>query len=160
MNDNAIQLREIKEDDLPILFEQQLDPEANHMAAFTAKDPADREAFMQHWAKVMADERIPIRTILYERQIAGSILHHSWFGEPEISYWIGKEFWGMGIATQALKLFLKEQTIRPLFARVVKDNTASIRVLEKCGFEVAGEDKGFANARGTEVEEFVFKLVG
>jgi hypothetical protein len=38
------------------------------------------------------------------------------------------------------------------------DRIASIRVLEKCGFTISGEDKGFSNASGEEVEEFVLKL--
>jgi RimJ/RimL family protein N-acetyltransferase len=55
-------------------------------------------------------------------------------------------------------MFLELFEARPIGARVAKDNVASIRVLEKCGFEVAGENKGFANARGEETEEFIFKL--
>jgi len=150
-----VQLRDVSKDDLPTFFEQQLDPEANYMAAFTAKDPTDREAFMAHWDKIMRDDSIPIRTILFEGQIAGYVSHHSWFGEPEVTYWIDKKQWGKGIATRALQLFLAEQTVRPLYGRVVKDNVASRRVLEKCGFVLAGQDKGFAQARGQEVEELI-----
>lgn len=51
-----------------------------------------------------------------------------------------------------------EDDLRPLYARAVKDNIASIRVLEKCGFVLSGEDKGFSNARSKEVEEFILKL--
>jgi RimJ/RimL family protein N-acetyltransferase len=154
MKDN-VQLRDVSRDDLPTFFEQQLDPEANYMAAFTAKDPTDREAFMAHWDKIMCDDSIPMRTILFEGQIAGYVSHHSWFGEPEVTYWIDKKQWGKGIATRALQLFLEEQAIRPLYGRVVKDNVASRRVLEKCGFVLAGQDKGFAQARGQEVEELI-----
>jgi RimJ/RimL family protein N-acetyltransferase len=150
-----VQLRDVSKDDLPTFFEQQLDPEANYMAAFTAKDPTDREAFMAHWDKIMRDDSIPMRTILFEGQIAGYVSHHSWFGEPEVTYWIDKKQWGKGIATRALQLFLEEQAIRPLYGRVVKDNVASRRVLEKCGFVLAGQDKGFAQARGQEVEELI-----
>jgi RimJ/RimL family protein N-acetyltransferase len=96
-----------------------------------------------------------MRTILFEGQIAGYVSHHSWFGEPEVTYWIDKNQWGKGIATRALRLFLEEQAIRPLYGRVVKDNVASRRVLEKCGFVLAGQDKGFAQARGQEVEELI-----
>jgi RimJ/RimL family protein N-acetyltransferase len=152
------QLREISKSDLPIFFEQQLDPEANYMAAVTAKDPEDRTAFTKHWAKILADETITIRTILFEDLVAGHIVSHGWFGEPEISYWIGKEFWGRGVATRALSDFLDQLLDRPLYARTAKDNKASIRVLEKCGFELSGEDKGYSNARGQEVEEFILKL--
>ncbi len=156
----SILLRPTLPSDLPTLFEQQLDPEANQMAAFTSKDPTDRAAFDAHWAKIMADPGILIQTILFNGQIAGSILTYGGFGDLEVSYWLGKEFWGKGLATEALRLFLEIQTIRPLYARAVKDNLGSIRVLEKCGFVKVGEDKGFANARGMEVEEYIFKLNG
>ena len=151
-----IQLRLVTRDDLPIFFEQQLDPEANWMAAFTAKDPTDRVAYDAHMEKVLADQGITIRTILYDGQVAGSVLCHSWDGQPELSYWLGKEFWGKGIATQALALFLQVLATRPLTARVVKDNIASIRVLEKNGFELSGEGKWFSNARGKEMDELVW----
>jgi len=153
---HSIRLREMTRDDLPVLFEQQLDPEANYMAAFTAKDPTDRQAFDVHWEKVLADKGITIRTILFDGQVAGSVLCHTWGGEPEISYWLGKEFWNKGIATQGLALFLKVVTARPLMARVAKDNIASIRVLEKNGFTLSGEGKWYSNARGREIEELVW----
>jgi len=160
MTDSArihpILLREVITDDLPIFFEQQLDPDANWMAAFTAKDPTDRGAFDAHWAKVRADKGITIRTILLDGQVAGSVLCHRWGGEPEISYWLGREFWGKGIATQALGLFLQVVTDRPLTARVARDNLASIRELEKNGFELSGEGKWFSDARGMEIDELVW----
>jgi RimJ/RimL family protein N-acetyltransferase len=143
---DSIRLRVTVTEDLAFFYHQQLDPQANYMAAFTAKDPTDRQAFDAHWAKVMADKNIIIRTILYEGQVAGSVLCHSWGGEPELSYWIGTEFWGKGIATHALSLFLRVVTLRPLTARVAKDNFASIRVLEKNGFEHTGEGTWFSNA--------------
>jgi RimJ/RimL family protein N-acetyltransferase len=86
------------------------------------------------------------------------MLCHAWSGEPEISYWLGREFWGKGIATQALSRFLEVVSVRPLTARVAKDNTASIRVLEKNGFKLAGEGKWYSNARGKEIEELVWIL--
>lgn len=153
-----VRLREVIKDDLPIFFEQQLDKEANYMAAFTSKNPEDQEAFMSHWCKILDDETITIRCILFEGELAGHVLSHAWFGEPEVSYWLGREYWGQGIATRALAAFLEEVPERPLYARAVKDNRASLRVLEKCGFKISGEDKGFANARGEEVEEFILVL--
>lgn len=154
-----VSLRPVEVDDLAIFFEQQLDPVANYMAAFTVKEPTDRAAFDAHWAKILGDEHILIRTILLERQVAGHIEFFERFGQPEISYWLGKRFWGKGIATEALALFLGVAKERPLYARAAKDNLASVRVLEKCGFSVVAEDTGYANARGREVEEFILKLV-
>ncbi len=79
-------------------------------------------------------------------------------GKPEVTYWLGKEFWGQGIATRALAAFLGQMTERPVYARAAKDNAGSLRVLEKCGFTITGEGKGFANARGMEIEEYILTL--
>ncbi len=138
-----VKLRDITEEDLPIFFEQQLDSTANYMAAFTAKDPTDKDAFFDHWTKIVADETITIKTILFNGIVTGHVSNFEQFGELEVSYWIGKEYWGHGIATKALSEFLEYIKVRPLYARAAKDNLASIRVLEKCGFKIISEDKGF-----------------
>jgi RimJ/RimL family protein N-acetyltransferase len=153
-------LRDVTEGDLPIFFNQQLDPAANRMAAFTAKDPADSAAFTAKWAKILGDKSSTNRTILFGGQVAGSIgaFVAPWSGQREVTYWIGREFWGKGIATKALAVFLSAVTARPLYARAAKDNIASLRVLEKCGFTITGYERGFANARGEEVEEVVLEL--
>jgi RimJ/RimL family protein N-acetyltransferase len=129
-------LRNVLADDLPIFFEQQLDPVANQMAAFPARD---RDAFMAHWAKIMADESNILKTILYDDQVAGNIVSWEHSGEREVGYWLGREFWGKGIATQALILLLQQVTARPVYAYVAKYNLASIRVLEKCGFMITSK---------------------
>ena len=49
---NAILLRDMLHDDLGIFFIQQLDREANWMAAFTKENPADRAAFNEHWRRI------------------------------------------------------------------------------------------------------------
>lgn len=155
---SGIQLRDVRESDLPQFYEHQLDPAANYMAAFTARDPADRDAFMAHWTKILADDTTIVKTILFDGHVAGHVASFKQFDKPEVTYWIGKEYWGKGIATKALSAFLDHLEARPLYARAAKDNIASLRVLEKCGFKIVGEDKGFANARGHEVEEFILKL--
>jgi RimJ/RimL family protein N-acetyltransferase len=154
-------LREVTESDLPIFFEQQLDPAANYMAAFTARDPTDRNAFNAHWTKILADDTVMVETILLGGHVAGSVaswVDTKWLGEPEVTYWVGKEYWGKGLATRALSEFLKIQKTRPLYARAARDNIASLRVLEKCGFKIFGYNKGIAFARGTEIEEALLEL--
>ena len=103
---------------------------------------------MAHWAKILGDEAIIKRTILFDGHVAGNIVSFEQSGEREVGYWIGKRFWGKGVATEALSEFLGYMKVRPLYARVAKHNIASIRVLEKCGFMVSGE----------EVEELVLRL--
>ncbi|MGO0059904.1 GNAT family N-acetyltransferase [Brevibacillus fluminis] len=155
---NDVLLRDVLEDDLPVFFVQQLDSAANYMAAFTAKDPTDRDAFNAHWIKIFEDKTIKKKTILFKDHIAGHISNFEQFGVPAVSYWIGKEYWGNGIATSALSQFLRQLDVRPLYARAAKDNIASIRVLQKCGFTISGEDKGFSDTRGEEVEEYILML--
>jgi len=152
-------LRDVVDSDLPIFFEQQLDPEANYMAAFTSKDPSDREAFTAHWHRILADATVIIKTIVGDGQVVGSVLSYEDAGKPEVSYWIGKEYWGKGFATRALSDFLADgNKTRPIYARVARDNLGSRRVLEKFGFTIIGEARGFANARGGEIEELILEL--
>lgn len=155
---NNVRLRDITEEDLVLFFEQQLDPTANHMAAFTAKDPQDRETYFSNWTKRLGDTSIHKQTILFQESVAGHLSSFEFLGLPTVGYWLGKEFWGKGIATRALSLFVKQLPTRPLYARVAKDNIGSTRVLQKCGFEIVGEDKGFSHFRDEEVEEYILVL--
>jgi RimJ/RimL family protein N-acetyltransferase len=142
---NDIRLRDVTEADLPLLFEHQLDPVATEMAAFPSRD---RDSFMAHWAKILADATLVKQTILVDGQVAGNIGSWEQSGEREVGYWIARDYWGQGVATKALALFLDQVTARPLYAHVAKHNIGSRRVLEKCGFTICGE----------EVEEFILKL--
>jgi RimJ/RimL family protein N-acetyltransferase len=155
---NDVLLRDVTEGDFEAFFDHQLDPEAGQMAAFTVKDPTDRGAFMARWARIYANTAITKKTIVADGQVAGHVLSFEQFGKPSVSYWIGKSFWGRGVATRALGEFLRHFKTRPLYARAAKDNIASLRVLEKCGFGICGEDKGFSEARGVEVGEFILEL--
>jgi len=101
-----------------------------------------------------------MRTIKANDEIAGSIAKFVMEGKAEITYWIDRKFWGRGIATTALNEFLKIEQIRPIYGRVAFDNYGSQKVLEKCGFIKVGTDNGFANARQTEIEEYIYKLSG
>ena len=149
-----VSLREVRVGDLPILFAHQLDPEGARMAAFKSRDS---DAFMAHWAKIMANPACATRVILADGSVAGDIGAWTDGAERLVGYWIGREFWGRGIASAALAQFLHEEVTRPLTARVAKHNAASIRVLQKSGFVLVGED-AFDLPDGTKVEEFVYRL--
>ena len=152
---NMIQLRDVMESDLPIFFEHQRDPEASRMASFPSRS---RDGFMAHWKKTMADDSVLIKTILYNGAVAGNIVCFTQLGEREVGYWLGKEFWGKGIATRALEEFLRQIETRPLYAHVAKHNIASRRVLENCGFVVSGEERFFSQILGDDIEEYILVL--
>lgn len=155
---SKVSLRDVQPSDLAIFFEQEQDADANWMAAFTAEDPSDRAAFTAHWNKILSRPDITVKTILFDGKVAGSIASFKRDGVAEITYWLGKEYWGQGVATNALSEFLAEFAERPMQARVAKDNIGSQRVLQKCGFVVVGSEKGYANARGGEIEELILEL--
>lgn len=155
-----IDLRDLSADDFDVLFKHQRDPLANHMAAFTAKDPNDRVAFEAHMGKILANETVVKHVVVLEEEVVGNIMSFMNGEHREVCYWIDRAHWGRGIATKALGLMLQQVTERPIYAGVAKDNAASIRVLEKCGFVVCDEGRGFANGRGEEIEEYVMRLDG
>ena len=158
MTNGNITLTETEKNDLNAFFQFQLDKEANYLAAFTAKNPNDKIAYLEKYRKLLTEPTVNMRTIKVNNVIAGSVSKFVMENDAEITYWIDRNFWGQGIATTALKEFLKIERIRPIYGRVAFDNYGSQKVLEKCGFVKIGKDKGFANARQTEIEEYIYKL--
>jgi [ribosomal protein S5]-alanine N-acetyltransferase len=154
-----VTMRAMTEADLPALFEIQRDPDGQFMAAFT--DPRtrdDRDAYLAKHRRLLADETIIKCVVLADGELAGSAACFEMDGDKEVTYWIRKDLWGRGVATAALAGLLAEVTHRPLFGRVAADNTASARVLERNGFRQVGEETSFAEARGLEIKELIYKL--
>ena len=120
--------------------------------------PPPRVVAQKHWRPVVLRHQDVNRAIVVDREVTGTIGSWGDPGEREVTYWIGRSYWGKGIATSALRAFLAVDLSRPFHARVAYDNVASRRVLEKCGFRLIGTDRGFAQARSTEIEEQVLRL--
>lgn len=154
----SVALREVKPSDLQIFYAQQLDPEAIRMAAFVGDDPTDQGAFTAHWAKILAAAQNINRTIMAEGRVAGYIACYPQAERREVTYWLGREFWDRGIATRALEIMLQLVMARPIFARIAADNLGSLRVLQKCGFQIVGKHHGFARGRGEDTEEYILRL--
>jgi RimJ/RimL family protein N-acetyltransferase len=156
-----VQLRPVEPGDLDALFEHQRDPEANRMVAFGPVDPDDRSAFVRRWQRSLADPDVVARSVEADGRLAGSVL--LWRDEaldaPEVTYWLGRDFWGRGIATEALRQFLALIPTRPLYGRAAGTNPASVRVLEKVGFRLVRVDRDVESTRG-RVDEHVLRLDG
>ena len=138
-----VRLREVEASDLPFFFENQRDPVAVEMVAYNSRDQA---AFDEHWAKILADHTCLKKAIVVapadsadspaQEEVAGQINSWNSDGQRQVGYWLGRTYWGRGIATAALTAFLHVEPIRPLHASVAERNTGSIRVLQKCGFTI------------------------
>jgi len=152
-------LREVRDTDLDVLFSHWTDPEANRVAAFAPADPSDREAFDERWRRIRDSDDSTALVIEVDGKVVGSISSWTNEGEREVTYWIGREHWGKGIATRALAEFLADvERTRPIQASTADDNVGSQRVLEKCGFHRVGVRRAFATSRGEELDEVFFRL--
>jgi RimJ/RimL family protein N-acetyltransferase len=131
-------LRNVLEADLPTFFADQSDPEASSMAVFTPRNAQD---FLSHWTNYILPQASVIKqTITIDGIVVGNILCWEESGKRFAGYWISKKYWGKGIASQALREFLNQIDFRPIYAHVAKNNVASTRVLEKCGFRLSAQE--------------------
>jgi RimJ/RimL family protein N-acetyltransferase/tRNA A-37 threonylcarbamoyl transferase component Bud32 len=147
----AVRIREVRDEDIEALFEHQREPESVEMAAFPARE---RDAHFAHWAKIRRDSTVITRAITCGTEVAGNIGCWEQGDETLLGYWIGKRFWGRGIGSRALELFVHEVTRRPLRALVAVHNAGSIRVLEKGGFRrIAGPTMAEDG-----IEEYLYEL--
>jgi RimJ/RimL family protein N-acetyltransferase len=155
---SVVALRPVEDSDLDALFDQMRDPASVLMAAFTTEDPDDRHAFDAHMAMVRSSPGITLRAVICDGRLVGSISSFVLEGQTEVTYWIERAAWGVGIATRAMALLLDLVPTRPLRARVASDNAGSLRVLRKSGFKIVGTETSFAAARKQEIEETILRL--
>ncbi len=153
-----IELRGTTPADLETLFTYQADDEAAYMAAFVNENRKDRDAYMAKWSKHLKSAAIHSQTIVVGEQVLGSVLSYEMDGALQISYGLGRAFWGQGITTAALRKFLALFPDRPIFGRVAFNNSGSIGVLRKCGFKPVSVERHYSHARKEEIDEHVFVL--
>lgn len=148
-----IELRAVVDEDLLPFYEFQLDPVAAAMAAFGSR--AKLEDHLTHWrTKILADPAATARTVVVDGLVAGNVLSWLYEGKRYVGYWIGREFWGRGVGTHALRLFVDDIPDRPLHALVVLTNVASQRVLEKAGFRQVERHPSPDDG----IEEYLYRL--
>ncbi|MER5533641.1 GNAT family N-acetyltransferase [Streptomyces mirabilis] len=136
MSGDDVRLRDVVEADLDLFLAYEHDPEAARRSRFT---PRPRDAFMSHWkTRVLGDDTVLVQTVTVDGVPAGNLVAW-WEGERRfIGYWLGRPYWGRGIGTKALTRFLELERNRPLYADPFTGNTASIRLLERHGFQHHG----------------------
>jgi [ribosomal protein S5]-alanine N-acetyltransferase len=85
--------------------------------------------------------------------------HHA----GEIGYWLGRAWWGRGLATASVSHFVpwaaRTFGLSRLFAEVFETNPSSMRVLEKCGFQREGVLRSHAHKDGRYLDQVVYGIV-
>jgi ribosomal-protein-alanine N-acetyltransferase len=82
----------------------------------------------------------------------------------DLGYWLLPQFWGKGLISEALPLVLAHAfthlQLHRLEAEVEPANSASIKVLEKCGFQLEGRRREVARKGGQFVDMAYYALLG
>lgn len=154
----AVQLRPVQAGDIALFFEHHLQVRPMPASASPAEREARKATFVERWEQMLADEKVLARTIVCEGAVAGYVAHIIQREKPSIASWLGREHWGKGIATQAVRDFLALVEVRPVYARVAYDNLAALTVLRKIGFEIVGHDSFFSEVHGYEIDEIILAL--
>ena len=80
----------------------------------------------------------------------------------EIGYWLGEAFWGKGIATDAVRAMtgygFEVLDLTRVFAVPFASSSASIRVLEKCGYIREGTMRRSAIKGGVVIDQVLYDL--
>lgn len=81
----------------------------------------------------------------------------------EIGYWVGREFWGKGIAREAINLILrfgfKRLKLKRVFALVMHPNVRSFKLLESCGFRYEGRMRKSAFRKRRWMDELIYAIL-
>ncbi|MFJ5729515.1 GNAT family N-acetyltransferase [Streptomyces paradoxus] len=152
MSDDSedVRLRDAVADDPEFLLAYEHDPEAVRRSRYM---PRPREAFLRHWqTELLGDGTVFVQAVTVDGEVAGSVVAR-WEGDRRfLGYWLGRPYWGRGIGSRALTLFLERERNRPPYADPAGANTGSVRLLEKHGFQRTG------TVRHGENEHVVFVL--
>lgn len=149
METGRILLRHWHESDADVLYEYASEPEVGERAGWPPHKSREesleiiRTVFNNPttWAIVLKETGKVVGAMGYGPSCDCSLPCRE--GEPIVGYWVGKPYWGMGICTEALRLMIdhiRQTTAIPsLISGHFADNSASGRVMEKCGFIATGE---------------------
>ena len=81
----------------------------------------------------------------------------------EVGYWIGEPYWGNGYATEAVKqlvsIAFNQLDIHRVYAKIFECNVASMRVLEKIGFEKEAIIKLSVIKEGRIFNEYIYSIM-
>ena len=153
----SVSLRVVSIDDYGALFEHMRNPESVWMAAFTPEDPNDRFAFDTWMAALISSPEITIRAVIYKDRLAGRIACFVADGATEITHWIGRTSWEMGIQAElSLSTWRRWWSGAP--ARAACDNVRSVSALKKADFHAIGTEVSFAAATGLAIRETIKEL--
>lgn len=143
-----IGLSVLTREDIPVVWKTMMDPEVNRYlnARWGLYYLENEYEWYESLSKNSDNQRVFGIVLKGGEEIAGIIsLNEINFKNRNvhIGYFLQKKYWKRGIITEALQLLKKycfgELNLRKMYTSVFQPNEASIRVLEKTGFECVGK---------------------
>lgn len=164
----GVQLRRWRADDRAALLRHADDPEVARYTSHRFPNPyteADAVKFLRAQQRRRKGELG--FAIEVDGEACGGIAAHAGEGVDahvaELGYWIGRAHWGRGLMSRVVAAFwplaMRELQLYRLFARVVKDNAASARLLERNGFEREGCMRNAVFKHGRCADSLLFARV-
>ena len=151
----SIRLRDVTVDDLDTIFDFEQDEEVVRRINIPTRS---RERFTKHWHGILADDECMAKAVEVDGELAGNVVSWTQDGDRMTGYVFGRRFWGRGVGTAAMRLYLDVESVRPLYADPSSGNPASIRLLEKCGFQRIGTELVPDHHGAGQIEHVMLRL--
>ncbi|KZN29308.1 MULTISPECIES: GNAT family N-acetyltransferase [Pseudoalteromonas] len=163
---HVVTLRKLKKTDQAYLVRHLNDAKVTQYLSARIPQPYTQQD-ASWWLEIGCEQNAINRAIEIDGQFCGVI--GAYLPESnllstaaEIGYWVGHEFWGMGVATQAVMLFttliFNDSDVVELINPVSSPNKASIRVMEKAGFKLKLVSEKTAKHQQRLFDEHVYVL--
>ena len=129
--------------------------------------PYDAEAADDWLSQVTTDKVQTDFAIIVDNKAVGAIAFESegdiFYRSAEIGYWLGEDYWGRGIMTEAVQAVtsyaFQNFDLCRLWAGVFSNNPSSARILEKNGYEFEGRLKKNITKFGQTLDQLIFAKV-
>lgn len=148
-------IRPLRVADAPRIAALMGDPAVATMLADVSLPFGERAA--REWLKpTLFDMRLGIER---QGELIGGLAYHCYFGAVAgLGYWLGKDYWGQGYASEAAGALVRHgftlDRVQRFYSGHFADNPASGRVLTRIGFAITGTSRHWCSARACHLESF------
>lgn len=161
-----LSLRDLLKTDEPYLVKYLNNPNVVRYLSSKIPQPYTSED-AKWWLQVGSKENAMVKAVQWNNEFCGVIGIYTQAFEyahaAEIGYWLAEPFWNRGIATEAIKAFSKliftTTNLKRLYNPVTTKNIASVRVMEKAGYQLEGTLKDSVCHHNELFDEKLFALL-
>lgn len=167
VENHTFQIRRLEPNDAPSLAQHANNPNIANVLRDRFPNPYTEQDAINFIKHTQETDKESIFAIVSDQQAVGSIglmfQDDIYRFSAEIGYWLGESYWGKGIISTAIPIItrhaFKDLKFNRVFAKVSAKNTASMRVLEKTGFQLEGIGRKASFKNGEWIDEYNYALL-